>query len=364
MSTQIPAEVEAIANAILYEGFLLYPYNESALKNRQRWNFGVLFPRAFSETNHETSMAQTECLLEGPESATLDVCLRFLQHEGEAVNERNVPGEGLMIGRLNSSPCLVPFRFGRVTGRLEIRVDHIEGLLHRISVRVWNTSSAAPDSRDAALAHSLISTHVILSVDGGRFVSMIDPPGPFRSQAAQCHNVGLWPVLAGSDGLHMLAAPIILYDHPQIAPQSPGDLFDGTEIDELLTLRILTLTDEEKLEMCKGDSRARKLLERTEALTQETVSKLHGAVVNQERVTAGDRVRLHPRTSLSHRTDIFDLALDGALASVISVEVDFEGRSYLCVVLEDDPGRDLGVAGKPGHRFFFAMDEVERIHDG
>ena len=85
----------------------------------------------------------------------------------------------------------------------------------------------------------------------GEFVSLLEPPPEFQEAAAACSNVGTWPVLAGEPGQRdtVLSSPIILYDYPQIAPESPGDLFDGTEIDEILSLRILTLTDEEKSAM-------------------------------------------------------------------------------------------------------------------
>ncbi|HUC30940.1 MAG TPA: hypothetical protein VMR80_15190, partial [Candidatus Acidoferrum sp.] len=76
----------------------------------------------------------------------------------------------------------------------------------------------------------------------------------------------------------MLASPIILYDYPQIAPESAGDLFDGTEIDEILSLRIMTLTDEEKREIRASDDRARQILERTENMPAEQFMKLHGTV--------------------------------------------------------------------------------------
>jgi hypothetical protein len=71
----------------------------------------------------------------------------------------------------------------------------------------------------------------------------------------------------------------------------------------------------------------------------------------------GDRVRLCPRG----RADIFDLALAGRRATILSVEQDVEDRVYYTVTVDDDPGRDLGAAGKPGHRFFFAPDEVELV---
>ena len=76
----------------------------------------------------------------------------------------------------------------------------------------------------------------------------------------------------------MLSSPIILYDYPEIAPESPGDLFDGTEIDEILNLRVLTMTDEEKWEMSQVDERARQILNRTETLTEEDFWKMHGTI--------------------------------------------------------------------------------------
>jgi hypothetical protein len=135
-------------------------------------------------------------------------------------------------------------------------------------------------SRDEVLPYSLAAAHTILRVRDGEFVSLLDPPEPLRAAASACENIGTWPVLAGAPGQCgcMLSSPIILYDYPQIAPESPGDLFDGTEIDEILTLRIMTLTDDEKLEVRNGDERARRILERTELLPEEHFMKLHGAL--------------------------------------------------------------------------------------
>ncbi len=141
-------------------------------------------------------------------------------------------------------------------------------------------AEATNATRDEALMQSLVSTHTILEVSDGEFVSMIDPPEPFRSLAADCHNIGTWPVLVGVEGEKdtMLSAPIILYDYPQIAPESPGDLFDSTEIDEILTLRIMTLTEDEKRAMSAVDKRARALLERTESLARDQLIGLHGTI--------------------------------------------------------------------------------------
>ena len=125
------------------------------------------------------------------------------------------------------------------------------------------TTTWAGEEREEALRHAFCSTHTLL--EGGRFVSATEAEG--------CENVGTWPVLVGDDA--MLSAPIILEDHPRIAPESPGDLFDGGEIDGLLALNIMALTDDEKAEM-RDDPRTREILERTEALTEEQLWKLSG----------------------------------------------------------------------------------------
>jgi hydrogenase maturation protease len=135
-------------------------------------------------------------------------------------------------------------------------------------------------NRDDALLRSLVSTHLVLGAKSGDFVSLLEPPAELQELASQCQNVGAWPVLVGEQGQRdtVLASPIILYDYPQIAPESAGDLFDGTEIDEILSLRIMTLTDAEKREMRESDERTRQILERTEAMPAEQFMKLHGGI--------------------------------------------------------------------------------------
>jgi hypothetical protein len=266
----------------------------------------------------------------------------------------------------------------------------------RIAVRVENTTPL-PESgdigRDTAQRHALASTHVVLGIERGAFVSLTDPPAELAEAASRCDNRGLWPVLVGPEGAAdmMLAAPIILCDHPKIAPESPGDLFDGCEIDEILTLRILTLTDTEKREIAAADPRSRAMLERTEALTEEELARLHGAfrdVLGSASSTpspppmghcgaesapsltlprkrgseewglkVGDRVRLRPKTG----GDIMDVVLKGQIAVVEAIECDFEERVHVAVTILDDPGRDLGMDRMPGHRFFFALDEIEPV---
>jgi len=335
--------IEKIANAVLYEGFLLYPYRLSSVKNRHRWNFGVLYPSPFGRANGERETVQTECLLETHDASKVDLKIRFLQLAGSEPVERDV------LSASNEQH----FEFDGLRGKVNVQARRVAEHLFKLTTTISNLGEYDGGDRDEALAGSLISTHVILTARAGRFISLIDPPECFQEAAVSCRNDGLWPVLIGDGDQHVLSAPIILYDHPRTAPQSPGDLFDGTEIDEILTLRIQTLTDDEKSEMRAADPRARAMLERSETLTREEMARLHAPM--QLDFKKGDRVRLQPR----RRADIFDIALAGKMATIVAVEQDFEDGIHLCVTVDEDPGRDLGAEGKPGHRFFFGADEVE-----
>jgi hypothetical protein len=215
-------------------------------------------------------------------------------------------------------------------------------------------------TRDQAALAACVAAHAVIVVRDGELVSQFDPPEQYREWSAANQNMGVWPVVVGTppDRSTMLAAPIILYDYPQIAPESPTTLFDSTEIDEMLNLRIMTLTDEEKQAMRALDPRARQMLERVEAFSPEQRLHLHGATRDAKPGRAclapGDRVRLAPRKG----ADLFDLFLDGKSATITSIEEDFEGRLHFAVVLDDDPGRDLGEQLQVGHRFFFHADEI------
>jgi hydrogenase maturation protease len=169
-----------------------------------------------------------------------------------------------------------------VNGTVEIDLHRCEEGLFKVTACLRNlTAHELPevDSRGDALTRSFVSAHTIVGAEGGRFVSLLDPPEALKSLASQCVNIGTWPVLVGEPGAGaMLSSPIILYDYPQIAPESPGSLFDGTEIDEILSLRILTMTDDEKQEMRQSDDRTRQILERTENMPPEQFMKLHGVL--------------------------------------------------------------------------------------
>jgi hypothetical protein len=350
------ALVDRIADAVLYEGYILYPYRPS-VKNRQRWTFGGLYPQAYSLAQGGTDAwaMQTEGLVRGAPDSTLRVRVRFLHLMARLLGELSRPVavrplqgepayrvvETLRVGdqlyqtwqeaverevvlgdtdleRLSAGPRCCPFAFpGRreleplhspngeipailvreqraVAGAVEVAAERVADGLFKFRVGIRNHTpleDADRKSRDEALLSALVSTHTILGVRGGAFVSLIDPPEEWRAAAAGCRNEGTWPVLVGADGATdtMLSSPIILYDYPQVAPESPGDLFDATEIDEILTLRILSLTDEEKEAMAALDERARALLRRTEALTRDELFGLHGAVRELRPVPAEDR---------------------------------------------------------------------------
>jgi hydrogenase maturation protease len=335
-----------IAKAVLYEGYMLYPYRPSSVKNQQRWNFGVLVPQSYSEAQKGTEAwtMQTECLVEASSATQLEIRVRFLQLVARSVGELNNPIAELPLGEapefhlvsrlelagrvyqpwqeaverevilpvcspeaLVESPISQSFTFPEgkefeylrdgedriaaviirerrmLQAMLEIRSERLRDDLFKVSVRIRNRtpfSAAHQASREDALLSSLASTHTVLGVQNGKFISLLAPLEQLSALAASCKNEGTWPVLVGEEGQcdTVLSSPIILYDYPQIAPESAGDLFDGTEIDEILSLRIMTLTDEEKREMSQSDERARQMLERTETMPVEQLMKLHGVL--------------------------------------------------------------------------------------
>ena len=313
---------EKIAAAILYEGYILYPYRPTAIKNRQRWNFGTLYPRAYAEAQRppEPFSFVSECLLQAGADSKLDLRIRFLQllrrpsasSRADASSQvltdpslewdegfvRTATQSDLRISDLITRPISMDIRFdsaqpapedapvappNNVRAHLTLSVEALENGSCKLRVELQNLTPLAKDgaaTRDQALADSFVSAHMLLGVSGAEFISLLDPPAQYAAAAAACRNIGVFPVLAGEEGTRttMLCSPIILYDYPKIAPESAGDFFDGTEMDEMLALRVLTLTEQEKQEMRNGDARARLILERTESLSEEHLMRVHGAI--------------------------------------------------------------------------------------
>ena len=435
--------VRRIADAVLYEGYILYPYRASAQKNRSRWQFGVLMAPGYAAVDpSESSFTRTECVLEHSGQPAVQVILRFLQVQrrstegvapgarapawdeatereiGFTVGTTELLGPGLVTefsvpGGEDREPspgagCAVRRR-EPLAGTVSVRTAPVPGPWRavRLQVRVENRTAAgpAPALREEALPTALVAAHVIVTVSGGEFISMTDPPEWAKPAVAECANTGGWPVLADPGGGRrvVLFSPIILYDYPELAPESPGELYDGTEIDEILTLRTLALSDEEKLEARATDPRAAALIDRVEAMDAQTMERLHGTIrepqpgalypaalypgdvgaggagdhdpavpwwdpeadasvspdtdsvtIGGQAVARGSLVRLRPG---ARRADAQDMFLAGRIAEVQAVLLDVEDQPYLAVSLTDHPDPDLSIAH--GRFLYFMPDEVE-----
>jgi hypothetical protein len=430
-----------IADAVLYEGYVLYPYRASSSKNRLRFQFGVLAPRQWSEAGGcEQWWMSTECIAEPRLGASVHGKIRFLQMRRRTVEvaadgsfravesveiegklltswdegiEREVSFEIPIDADATESEVHFDFAAARIAepifnsrgaaaariireiyalnGVIRLSQLAVDDRLIRLTVRVENATPwrEIESTRDEALRGSFIGAHTLLAILDGDFVSLTDPPGYACAAAAQCSNVRTWPVLVGESGARevLLSSPIILQDYPAIAPESPGDLFDATEIDEILTLRTMTLTDEEKREARATDDRAAAIIDRADTMPPEMLEKLHGALrsfdapalssavpwwnpgadsqvspetdsieVNRVPVRKGCRVRLCPG---ARRADAQDMFLAGRIGMVQGIYLDVDDRNYIAVTLEDDPGADLYQA--QGRYLYFSPDEVEPV---
>jgi hypothetical protein len=455
-----------VADAILYEGYLLYPYRGSAQKNRARFQFGVLVPPAYAAVDDcELTASQTECLVECRDDAEVQVLVRFLQLQPRIVQaapegggewrevsvlevdgtehiawdealERQEQADASVAALLEGDVSRefhvgsaevgedITDAAGRTAGRLIRRWDVLDGVIRlhaermpgpygalRLRVRVENRTLATPRTRDDALRHSLIAAHVLIGVPGGTFLSQTDPPEWAAAETEACVNIGTWPVLAGPADCRdlMLSSPVILYDHPEVAAESAGDLFDATEIDEILTLRTLALTDAEKREARATDPRAAELIDRLDNLPAEMLERMHGAirylksvpgaappapgedglpgdlanlaqpgvpwwdpgadttvspetdhvVIDGVEVARGSRVRMRPG---SRRADAQDLFLAGRTAMVEAVLHDVDGQVHVAVSPDHDPVAELQRSH--GRFLYFAPDEIEPIDPG
>lgn len=444
------AAAEQIADAVLWEGYVLYPYRASAAKNHLRWQFGVLFPRDFAEQGRgDHWRMRTECLIEPEASAPVaEVRVRFLHLQVRTVerlvaadtytpvSELDIDGRTIVswdeaVERTWDLPRVqlegpvfeqvrthldVPGeqqaeplrdRDGTLRGRVVRRrwplaaqavlsAEPIDGLL-RLRIEVDNAAawgSSEGSRRDRALRLALLGAHTLIHVDGGMFVSLTDPPEDARTAADACDNLNAWPVLAGAPQRRdlLLSSPIILPEYPQVAPESPGSLFDATEIDELLTLRVMTLSDEEKAEARATDEHARAVIDRSEMLPAAHLERLHGALrtsglaggengseglfdpsepywapeaaVAPEDATVtlrgvavgrGSRVRLHP----GPRGDTLDAFLADRTARVHAVYESVDDETFVAVTVEDDPAADLHRGA--GRFLYFRPEELEPL---
>lgn len=436
MTTPTWDRARAVADAVLYEGYLLYPYRGTSAKNQSRWQFGVLGPPGAGEAGlGEDDALAAQFLVEDAEAITLVVRFLQLQHrraEREEADGRFTPVAQLTTPAgswltwdeavecessfgpitLSDLPCTAPVVAGAAVdiealggGRLvrerkQIRGEltlssEADGAVRRMSVRLTNSGAAALDKEDA-IARSMIGTHLIAVVTGGRFVSMLEPPAAAADAVSRCRQHRCFPVLAGPPDSQdtLLISPIILYDHPEVAEQSNTALYDCTEIDEILTLRVLTMTDDEKAQARATDPRAARIIDQCDAMSAEAMARLHGVLrdphrvdppaglvpavpdgidwwdpladnavrpdldavlVHGTRVARGSLVRLRPRRN----ADAQDIFVAGRTARVTSVHEDVEGNKHIGVVVDDDPAADLH--DWYGRYLYFSPDEIEPL---
>jgi hypothetical protein len=421
--------VRTIADAVLYEGYLLYPYRASSAKNQSRWQFGVLGPPAATAAAFGEAPSMTmQCLL--TDAGSVRIHLRFLQLQAREVQRLEPDGSYVDVGSLvvageallswdeavereialpafalrDGADVSIEVPGGRdvesvpggrivrrrepLTARVRAEVEDDDGFL-RLTVTVTNEHPDPVTDKDAAIRRSLIGAHLLLSARDAEFVSLLEPPPVAAAAAARCRQHRCWPVLAGPPGSAdvVFGAPIILYDHPEVAEQSPGALFDSTEIDEILTLRVMTMTDDEKAEARATDPRARTIIDRCDAMSAADLQQLHGilrdpgapafetgdvpwwdpaadaearpdtdsVVINGVRVAKGSLVRVHP----SRRADAQDLFFADQVARVTAVLGDVDGAVHVALVLVDDPAADLH--DWYGRYLYFAPDELEPL---
>ncbi|MGD9620405.1 MAG: hypothetical protein AB7G47_07690 [Mycolicibacterium sp.] len=430
----------AVADAVLYEGYLLYPYRATSAKNQSRWQFGVLGPKdAELRGIGENDTLSADVLVQGDASSTLSLIVRFLQLQHRAVERELgdgrfepvpelVSGERSWLAWDEAVECEVafgPFTIAEIQGTLRLplaisggtEVQSVDagrlirsrrslraevtlsaeddGVLTRVGVTVRNLGPPAADKNDA-IAASLIGTHILTEVQDGEFISLLEPPPDTAAAVAGCRRHRCFPVLAGPPRTHhlMLISPIILYDHPEVAEQSKGALYDSTEIDEILTLRIMTMTDQEKASARATDPLAAEIIDRCDTMSAEALLELHGVLrdphpppadgglvpeipegvdwwdptadgavnpevdavlVDGQQVRRGTLVRLRP----SRRADAQDLFYAGQVARVASVHETVDGETHIGVVMEGDPAADLHRWY--GRYLYFAPDEVEPL---
>ncbi|MDT4958902.1 MAG: hypothetical protein QOD31_2701 [Pseudonocardiales bacterium] len=459
-----------VADAVLFEGYLLYPYRSTSSKNRVRWQFGVLGPAGAAEASlGEESTMSAQCLLRDDGGGQVTVHLRFLQLQRRCVEqatddptrfdpveqlnsgartwlswdeaiEQEVELEGCVLSELAEQGRSLPVTvaggadiemlvddggttIGRIIRRrrpleaaVSLAASPIDGLV-QLSVQVDNVAPAVSD-KDEAIQVSLIGAHLLVRAEHAAFVSLLEPPDDAVDAVAACTQRRCWPVLTGASGDTdiVLISPIILYDYPEVADESAGALFDSTEIDEILTLRVMTLTDEEKAQARATDPRAAEIIDRCDSMSPEALAQLHGilrdphagvavdvpnlpdfpdeaglielrdlrnvdpptfgsedvpwwdpeqdASVNPDidsvlidgvAVSRGSMVCVHP----SRRADAQDLFFAGMTARVSAVHSDVDGEIHVAVVLVDDPAADLHEWY--GRFLYFAPDELEPL---
>lgn len=329
--------LENITHTLLYEGYALFPYHRSAVKNQKPVPFGVVFPQHYNSYNeHAHSGIRAQCIVTGSEDPLVNISVRFLHLKKTELLERLVQGNGIhdftpvtdldvngksyqagwqTIERTISTGDLPVSQFlksgkvffiefdkmydsksiyyeggevaakqinsvSEIRGAVSIEAAQIENIHNafRIAIHITNTTPvehAESVTRDDILSQSFLSTHTILQTKNGEFISQQNPPEKWRAAMEENKNINTWPILIDENNTTLLASPIILYDYPRINPQSSGDLFDSTEIEEALLLHVGVLSDDEKKRIARSDEKLQTMLNKVSQITPEEFINFH-----------------------------------------------------------------------------------------
>jgi hypothetical protein len=355
------SRLDELVDTLLWEGHQLYPYTPGATKNATPTPFGIVYPPAYAAGSpHTHDRLKLQCVA--------------IRAEGFAASVHGIVGGQAHRVDLGGEGE-APFTFGPVSGRAWLATEDFGGL-HRVTVAVENATEVAEGlDRATAMAFSLLSTHVVVRcAPGGRFASPISPEEDVATAVMTCANVNVFPVLASPEDDAVLGAAIMLPDHPELAPESRGSLFDSTEIEEALLLHVLALSDDERDQLAQADPAVRAMIERAVSATPQDIMALHGRVtvtdvdpptpadrdvrgeqeieVDGRRFARGGHVVLRPERNRNAQ----DHLLEGRTATIERIYVDYDDQVHLCVTVDDDPGQD--IMREIGRYLYFKPTEV------
>ncbi len=361
--TSSKSHLERLVDSLLFEGYALYPYTPGSTKNATPTPFGIVYPADYAENQtHAFDRMQMQGVITSADALVTGE-VRFLQASGDKHKaiERRV--------QLGAAPSTVRFEFDELEGRAELIVDRLPDGRGRVTLAVENVTPLSEEEatadRKEALTKSMLSTHLLARVEGGE--TFLSPLDRGDDGVAGCCQVNTWPVLATPADDALLAPTIMLPDHPEIAPESVNDFFDGTEIEEALVLHIQALSDQEREEIAAMDPKVREMLARADATTPQQLMDLHGRVRLEDppgerevtfdgvRYRRGDKVILRPPQT----ADVYDKMLDGRSATIHRLFLRVDDRLHIGVTVDDDPMQE--ILGESGRFLFFFAEEVEVV---
>ena len=362
-ATSTKSHLERLVDSLLFEGYALYPYTPGATKNATPTPFGIVYPADYARNEtHAFDRMQIQGVITDADALVTGE-IRFLQASGDKHKaiERRV--------QLGAAPSTVGFEFDDLEGKAEVIVERLPSGMGRVTFQVENvtelTDEEATGDRKDALLKSMLSTHLLLRVEGGH--KFLSPLERGDDGVAGCCQVNTWPVLATPNDDALLAPTFMLPDHPEIAPESVNDFFDGTEIEEALVLHIQALSDQEREEISAQDPKVREMLARADATTPQELMDLHGrvriedppgereVVLDGVKYRRGQKVILHPPQD----ADVYDKMLNGRTATIHRLFLRVDDRLHLGVTIDDDPMQE--ILGESGRFLFFFAEEVEVV---